>query len=133
MTTTPDGYTETQAGLRKSGNVVLDASGNGTIPFTTENARQRWVINTVVVATSQAATATPVPQAGVYVNGVYLGAAATTSAGGSEGVTWSGSQDTFAGSTELGPCDQLAVVFTAGIAGTTAYANLRGTKYTRRA
>lgn len=129
--TTP--YTETQSGLRKSGSAVLDASGNATIPFSTENARQRWEITSVVVATSQAATATPVPQAGIYVNGVYTGAAATTSAGGSEGVTWSGSQDVFTGQTDLGPCDQLAVVFTAGIPGTTAYANLRGTKYTRRA
>lgn len=130
--TTP-ATTEYQAGLKKNGSVVLNAAGAGTIFFDPENARQRWEVTSVVVATSQAATATPVPQAGVYLNGVYQGSSAITSAGGSQGVTWSGSQDTFSGKTDVGPCDQLAVVFTAGIPGTTAYANLSGTKYTRRA
>lgn len=133
--TTPAG-TEYSATLKKNGSVALDEFGNGTIYFDPENARQRWQVTSVVVATSQAPTDIPVPTAGVYLNGVYQGTAlqgVATSPGGSQGVTWSGSQDTFTGQVDVGPCDQLAVVFQSGIAGSTAYANLAGTKYTRRA
>jgi hypothetical protein len=111
--------------LKQAGSVVLDGSGNGTISFSAQNARQRWEVTAIVVSTSQAATATPVPVATVYVNGV--------STGNSQGATSSGNQDTFSGTVQVGPCDTLSVVFAGGIAGTTAFANVAGTKYTRRA
>ena len=111
--------------LKAGGSVVLDASGSGTITLDPQNARQRWEVDSVVVKTSQAATATPVPVAEVFIN-------AASSPGNSQGATSSGSQDTFSGVGNVGPCDTLSIVFTAGIPGTTAFANVSGTKYTRR-
>lgn len=123
--TRPRGY-EITGRLKKSGTVTLDSSGNGTVTFSTDNAWQRWEVTGVVVKTSQAATTTPVPTAEVFVN-------ATSSEANSEGKTESGNNDTFAGLTEVGPVDNLSVVWTGGIAGTVATAVITGTTYQRRA
>lgn len=125
--------TEITGNLKQSGSVTLDSNGNGTISFSPQHARQRWEVTGVVVFTNQASTAIPVPQATVAVNGVSFGAATVTSPGQSLGSSWSGSKDTFSGQADVGPCDQMEVVFTAGIPGSIAYANLRGTYYTRTA
>lgn len=117
--------TEISGQLSRSGSVTLDATGAGVITFDPDNARQRWVVDQVVVSTNQAPSSTPVPIATVYVNDV-------SSPGNSQGSTWAGSRDTFTGTTEIGPCDFLAVHFTGGIPGVTATAVLSGTKYTRR-
>lgn len=116
---------ETAGNLRAGGSVVLDGTGKGTISVNPQNARQRWEVDSVVVKTNQAQTATPVPVAEVFINSVL-------SPAGSQGATWSGSQDTFSGVGDVGPCDVLNIVFTGGIPGITAYANVSGTRYTRR-
>ena len=117
---------EVSGKLKKSAQVTLDSSGSGTVTFTPYNARQRWEVAQIVVTTNQAATATPVPVAEVFVN-------ATSSRGNSEGSTSSGSQDTLTGLVEVGACDQLSVVWTGGISGTVATAIVTGQYFTRRA
>jgi hypothetical protein len=116
---------ETSGQLHRTGNVTLDGNGNGVVTLSTDNARQRWEVTTVVVSTSQDPTVAPYPKAEVFVNDV-------TSPGNSQGATWTGNQDTFTGTTDVGPCDFLAVQFTGGVAGTVATVRLGGTKFTRR-
>ncbi|MGH7239599.1 MAG: hypothetical protein ACREHG_05985 [Candidatus Saccharimonadales bacterium] len=125
--------TEFQGKLKRSGKVTLDANGNGVIDFSPTNARQRWEVTGVVVSTDQGQTTTPVPVAEVLVNGVSYGQITVTSTGQSLGATWSGSQDTFSGTAEMGPCDNLSVSFTGGIPGTIAFANILGSFFTRTA
>jgi hypothetical protein len=117
---------EVSGKLKRSGQVTLDASGNGTIQFVPYNARQRWEVDQIVVSTNQSATSTPVPVASAYVN-------ATTSAGNLEGSTSSGNQDTMLGLVAVGPVDNLNITWTGGISGSVATAIITGTFYTRRA
>lgn len=110
--------TEAAGQLRASGTVILDESGNGVISLSPDNARQRWEVTSVVVSTNQAAAATVVPVATVALNTSDI---ATLSDGNNRGQSWSGNQDTFAGKTDIGPCDNLSVGFSAppGTASTT--------------
>ena len=114
---------EAEGQLAKFGSIVLNASGNGTIDFSVDNAWQRWVVRTVRVSTSQASTKTPYPTAEVF--------AGPISPGYSQGATWTGNSDTFTGETHVDDGTDLHVQFTGGIAGTTAYARVYGTRYTR--
>jgi hypothetical protein len=136
----PDHWTEIQSQLKKTGQVKLDASGNGVLYFTPDSARQRWQVSSVIVTTSQAANATVVPQATVALNTNDLG---TMSQGNNRGASWSGNQDTFQGNIDVGPCDNLTVLFnpapgsTAGqiaqLVGVIASVVVLGDKFTRRA
>lgn len=128
---------ETEGQLRKTGQVTLDATGNGVLTFDPDHARQRWEVTKVVVATNQAATATVVPVASCALNTTAF---ATLSAGNNRGQSWSGNQDTFTGQVDVGPCDFLAVTFSpppgqsgTPLSGVIASAVITGTKYTRRA
>ena len=128
---------EVSAELRKTGQVTLDATGNGVLTFDPDNARQRWEVTGIVVATNQNATATVVPVATAALNTTTF---ATLSAGNNRGQSWSGNQDTFAGKIDVGPCDFLAVAFSpppgqsgSPMSGVIASAVITGTKYTRRA
>lgn len=125
--------TEASGVLKRSDSVVLDSNGNGTINFSPQHARQRWEVTAVVVFTNQGSTQIPIPQANVLINGVSFGSATVTSPGQSLGSSWSGSKDTFSGNASVGPCDQMEVVFTGGVPGTRAFANVAGTYYTRTA
>jgi hypothetical protein len=132
--------TETEGQLHLAGSVTLDSTGAGVITFDPDNARQRWEVETVVVSTNQAATATVVPVATVGKNTVI---ASQLSQGNNRGQSWSGNQDTFAGKTDISPADFLSVIFTpppgatggqiALLSGVIAYATVTGTRYTRRA
>ncbi len=132
--------TETEGQLLQGGQVTLDSSGNGVLTFTPSNARQRWVVQSVVVRTSQAVTATVIPVATVAKNTMI---ASQLSQANSRGQSWSGNQDVFAGQVDISPADYLSVLFTpppgatagqiATLAGVIAYATVTGTKYTRRA
>lgn len=129
--------TEIEGLLKKSGQVTLNASGNGVLTFDPDHANQRWVVETVVVNTNQMATATVIPVAHLAKNTVAL---STMSAGNNFGATSSGNQDTFVGKMDVGPCDFLAVLFAppagnngAALSGVIASAVVSGTKYTRRA
>ena len=135
--TPPDNWTEVQAQLKMSGQVKLDASGQGTLFFTPPSAHQRWNVTGVVVSTNQAATATTVPIATVALNSNDI---TTMSAGNNRGQSWSGNQDTFTGDIDVGPCDNLTVIFCpptgqsgTPIAGVIASAVVTGLKFTRRA
>ena len=132
----PDHWTETESQLKKNQSVTLNASGLGTIIFEPDNARQRWVISSVVVATNQSAAATVVPVATLAINTTSF---ATMSQGNQRGASWSGNQDTFAGSLELGATDFLTVLFTpppgtsgSTLSGVIASAIVTGSKFTRR-
>lgn len=132
----PDNWTETQQQLIKSGQVKLSASGNGTLYFTPDSSRQRWVVTSVVVSTNQNATSTVVPVATVALNSNDL---ETMSAGNNRGATWSGNQDVGMATIDVGPCDNLSVIFspppgTSGtpLSGVIASAVVTGVKYTRR-
>lgn len=129
--------TEVQSLLRKSGQVTLDAAGNGVLTFDPDNASQRWAVDSVVVTTDQDATATVVPVATIALNTVALD---TMSPGNQRGSSWSGNQDTFSGTVNVGPCDFLTVVFAPApgqdgtqLAGVIATAVITGAKFTRRA
>lgn len=131
--------TEVSSGLRYSAQVTLDSTGSGVITFDPSSARQRWVVDSVVVSTNQAATATVVPVATVALNTTV---ASQLSQGNNRGASWSGNQDVFAGQMDVGPCDFLSVIFAppagstasqvAVLAGVIAYATVTGTRYTRR-
>jgi len=117
---------ELVAQLKKAGSVVLDGNGNGTLYFDPDNANQRWEVTGVVVSTNQG-LAIPYPVATLYVG-------PETSPANNQGATASGNQDTFGGGCiDVGNADQLAVVWTGGVPGSTAFAQVSGTKYTRRA
>lgn len=116
---------ETSGELHRGGSVTLNAAGAGSVMLMPDNAHQRWEITSVVVSTNQAATATPVPVAEIFVNG-------TQSRMNSRGATWSGNQDSFDGLVRVGPCDYLTIQFTAGISGVIASVVIVGTYYTRR-
>ena len=137
--TPPPNWTETQSILKQSGQVILDSNGNGVLNFDPPNARTRWVVESVVVSTNQAATATTVPVATLAKNTVSF---STMSQGNNYGQTWSGNQDVFNGDMDIGPCDFMAVLFTpppgatptqiTTLAGTIAYAQVSGVSYQRR-
>jgi hypothetical protein len=111
--------------LHRAGSVVLDANGNGTIPFIPANAAQSWDVTYIAASTNQAPTATVVPQVEAFVNG-------TLDRCNSRGASWAGNQTSFAGLIKVGPCDNLNIVFTAGVPGTTASVTIEGTYTTRR-
>ena len=128
--------TEVSGQLHASGSVTLNSSGNGVVSFTPDNARQRWEVTSVVVSTNQAANATVVPVATVALNTSDI---TVLSAGNNRGQSWSGNQDTFAGLTDVGPCDNLTIGFSpapgqsgGALAGVIASVVVTGTKFTRR-
>lgn len=133
----PDHWREQQSQLKKSSQVTLNASGQGTLYFTPDSARQRWVIDTVVVSTNQAFSAGTVPTVTMALNSNDI---TTMSDGNNLGATWSGNQDTFRGSQDVGPCDNFSVIFSppTGQAGTSlsgviCSVTVLGVKYSRRA
>lgn len=136
----PDHWTETQSQLKQSGQVTLDANGNGVLYFTPDSARQRWEVTSVVVTTNQPANAVVVPQAQIAINTADL---ITMSQGNNRGASWSGNQDTFQGLVEVGPVDYLTILFNpppgstgaqiAQLAGVMASVIVTGSKFTRRA
>jgi hypothetical protein len=133
----PDHWSESQGQLKKSGTVKLNASGQGTIFFTPDTARQRWVVDTVVVSTNQAFNAGTVPTVTLALNANDI---TTMSDGNNQGSTWSGNQDTFTGTTDVGPCDNFSVIFSppsgqsgTSLSGVICKAVVYGVKYNRRA
>lgn len=127
---------EVSAPLKKSGQVKLDANGNGVLTFDPDHANQRWEVTSVVVKTNQAATATNVPVATVALNTADI---TVLSDGNNRGQSWSGNQDSFQGQIDVGPCDFLGIAFSpapgasgASLAGVIASAVVTGTKYTFR-
>lgn len=102
--------TEIATQLQYAGQVVLDRYGNGAITFDPGSARERWEVTAVVVSTNQPATATVVPVATVGKNTVQ---ASQLSQGNNRGQSWSGNQDTFAGTVHISPADFLSVLFSA--------------------
>lgn len=135
--TPPDHWSETQAQLKKSGQVTLNAAGQGTVFFTPDSARQRWVVGSVIVKTNQAFSAGTVPTVQIALNSNDV---TTMSDGNSLGSTWSGNQDTYTGEIDVGPCDNLSIIFApptgqsgTSLSGVICTAVVTGVKYTRRA
>jgi hypothetical protein len=133
----PDHWTEVSGGLRKSGSVVLDASGKGVIEFAPSNGNQRWVITSVVVSTNQSSTASLVPYATGALNTTDISMLSPVN---DFGATFDGNNDTLSGAKDVAPTDTFCVLFYAppgqsgsSLAGVRASAVVRGTYYTRRA
>jgi hypothetical protein len=133
----PGHWVETQAQLKKSGSVTLDATGNGTIIFDPASARERWLVTSVVTTTNQASTATTVPVTTIALNSTAF---STMSQGNQRGATWSGNQDQWDGEVEVSACDFLSVLYSpppgqsgTPLSGVIATAVITGVKYTRRA
>lgn len=133
----PDHWREQQGQLKKNGTVTLNSTGQGTIFFQPDSARQRWVIDRIVVTTNQAFSAGTVPTVTLAVNSIDI---TTMSDGNQQGQTWSGNQDTWEGSIDIGSADFFSVIFAppTGQAGTSlnnviCAAAVYGVKYTRRA
>ena len=132
----PAHWAEAASQLKISGSVTLDSNGNGTVQFTPVNANQRWVVLAVLVSTNQAAVATVVPYATLALNS---GDIATMSQGNQQGTSWAGNNDQFRGGLDVGPCDNVSVLFYpppgqsgTPLAGVIATAVVTGTRYTRR-
>lgn len=104
--------------VRKSGQVTLDAKGDGEIMFAVPSANHRWILESVVVNVSGAAPGL-FPQVVLYVGGVQ-------SAGLSEGATWTGNQQTFTGRIDMDSGIDLMVAFVTGPAGSMATAIVEG-------
>lgn len=126
---------ELESLLKKSGQVTLTATG-GVLIFDPDNGNQRWEIDSVVVKTNQAATATTIPVATLAMNTTE---STTMSDGNNRGQSWSGNQDTFNGLIDVSPADFLAVLWTpppgangTALIGVIASAVVTGRKYTRR-
>lgn len=135
--TPPDHWSETQSILKKSGTTTLNANGAGVIYFNTDSARQRWVINSIIVKTSQAFNAGTVPTVTIALNSNDV---TTMSQGNQLGSTWSGNQDTYEGEIDLSSGDFLSILFApptgqpgTSMAGVNCTAVLTGVKYSRRA
>lgn len=133
----PAHWRETESQLKKSGNVTLNSSGNGTIYFDTDSARQRWVVSTVVVKTNQAFNAGTVPTVTLALNSNDVN---TMSDGNGRGSSWSGNQETWTGEIDVGPGDFLSVIFGpptgqsgTSLSGVICSAVVMGIKYNRRA
>lgn len=134
--TPPASWVEVESQLRKTGSVKLDASGNGVLLFDPSSARERWNVTNVVVSTNQSATATVIPVATLALNTTSF---SQMSPGNQRGASWSGSQDTFTGELDVGPCDFMSVIFGppsgtsgASMSGVIATAIVTGSKFTRR-
>lgn len=135
----PAHWNEFQSQLKKTQQVTLDVNGNGTLIFDPDNARQRWVVNSVVVSTNQAQTATVVPVVNIAINATSFSQA---SPGNLLDGSWSGNQDTFTGDIDIGPCDFLSILFhpangataaqIATLSGVIATAVVHGVKFNRR-
>lgn len=135
----PAHWNETQAQLKKTQQVTLDVNGNGTLIFDPDNARQRWLVTSVIVSTNQAQNATVVPVVNIALNAVTF---STASPGNLLDGSWSGNQDTFTGEIDVGPCDFLSILFRPGngatasqiatLSGVIATAVVHGVKYNRR-
>jgi len=130
--------TEITGELKKTGQVTLDATGNGVLIFDPDHANQRWEVTSVVVTTNQPANATVIPVATTALNTVHMD---TMSPGNQRGASWSGNQDVFVGLLNVSACDFLSILFSpppgqagaaAALAGVVATAVVTGTKYTRR-
>jgi hypothetical protein len=138
--TPPPAWTETSSQLRQSGQVKLNSAGIGTLTFETDSANQRWVITQIVITTNQAATATVVPQCTLALNTTDI---TQLSQANARGTSWSGNNDTFSASVDVGPMDFVSLLFfpppgstpaqIALLAGVIAGVTIQGTKYTRRA
>lgn len=138
--TPPPNWTETASQLRKSGQVTLDSGGHGVLTFETDSANQRWVITQIVINTNQPATATVVPQCTLALNTTDI---TQLSQANARGTSWSGNNDTFSASVDVGPMDFMSLLFfpppgstptqISELAGVIAGATVQGTKYTRRA
>lgn len=136
----PDHWKESATQLTARGSVTLDANGNGILTFAPDHANQRWVVTTIVVATSQPSTASVVPYATAALNTTSL---SQMSPGNQLGTSWDGNTDTFGGPPfDVGQCDFFSVLFypppgqaggAAALAGVVASAIVKGTKYARRA
>lgn len=136
----PDHWTETAGQLKTSSSVTLGAAGSGSLQFTPGNANQRWVVALVLVTTNQSATAVVVPYSTLALNTNDI---ATMSQGNQQGTSWAGNNDQFRGALDVGPCDNMTVLFypppgsspaqIAALDGVTATAVVTGTRYTRRA
>jgi hypothetical protein len=107
--------------VRRRKAVVLDGSGNGSVTFGVDySSNHKWVIQEVLVATSQSSTSPPYPTATTYLGGQQVGV--------SEGATWTGNQDTLRGSMEM-TLEEFTVAFTGGLAGTTATVVIEGDSF----
>ena len=136
----PSHWNETPSQLRKSGQVTLNASGNGALTFETDSSNQRWVITQIVINTNQPATAVAVPQCTLALNTTDI---TQLSQGNTRGTSWSGNNDTFSASIDVGPMDFVSLLFfappgstvaqVAALSGVIAGATIQGVKYTRRA
>jgi hypothetical protein len=109
--------------LKKSLSVTLDTNGNGTLYFDPDNANQRWEVTGVVCSTNQGLI-TPYPQVSLFVG-------PETSIANMQGQSSSGNRVTFAGCSNVGAADTMAVVWNGGVPGSVASAQLSGMKYTR--
>jgi len=121
--------------LHKSGQVTLNSTGNAVLTFDPDHANQRWEVESIVVSTNQASTATIVPFVTLAKNTTAL---STMSAGNQAGASWNGNKATFRGTLKIGPCDFLSVIFSppagqsgASMSGVIASAVVTGTKYLR--
>ncbi len=106
--------------VHRSGRVVLDGSGNGTITFDVQHANQRWLLESVVVSQSGASPGV-FPQVTLNVGG--------SNQGNSQGASWFGNQETFQGSIDMTAGDTLTVQFATGTAGATCSAVIDGKNY----
>lgn len=100
------------------GTVTLDASGNGTLTLAPEGFRM-WRVTTMNVRTSQAPTATPVPQCTVYLGAQGFGNIVSQ--------TWMGNRSTATGNLLVQPSQPLIFSWENGVAGSVATASIYGT------
>lgn len=108
--------------------VVLDGSGNGQILVSPDRGSVSWEVTRISVRTNQGLMQSPFPQAELFDSITPVQSA-------SYGATYAGHNDIFDTSgdpIEIGSNDAILIVWTGGIAGTTASAIIRGHKILAR-
>lgn len=102
--------------------IVLDSSGNGTLTFFPEYARERWLVNFINVTCTSAAASTLVPTMTMYRSAPV---AAYRIGGSYNGLGDTNSTDQIL----LNMNESIYMVWTGGDPGQTATARLEGSRY----
>ncbi len=103
--------------------VTLDGSGDGLLNFSVYSANERWIIEAVVVSTTQPQTTTPYPTVTLFEGFVPFGVKQQALA---ISASWIGNQDVLRGRFVMDAGMDLTVQFAGGPAGLNATCKITG-------
>src|SRR5258708_11617563 len=111
---------EWQGELHQGGQVVLDSSGNGSLTFIPDNARQRWEVREIHAWCDQQ-PGQPLPMAEYKVVNESRGRGL---------VGHSGASSSYKRPILVGPADYLTIALSGNAPGATVFLQIEGAKFT---